>query len=77
MSLETLKKSRSAHLGVVAKEHKKYATWESYDPSKLDIDSILQKIAKLEQRKADMEDCQAKMNELVNVEELEDEDAAS
>ena len=63
MSLESLKKSRSSHLGIVTRERNKYSSIESSDPSTFSIRKLRDAIKKVEAKNRELQQVQAQILE--------------
>ena len=61
MSMETSKKSRAAHLGIVTREKNKHLLMVSQDPSKFDTRKFNDRIKRMEEKQKEYDDIQAQI----------------
>ena len=61
MALATLKKSRSAHLGVITKTWNKHQPMTALDPAKLDIWLLQDKVKQMQAKQVEFDDLQAQI----------------
>ena len=75
MSLESLKRSRSSHLGIVTKEKNKYSSMESQDPSTFNVRKLKEAIKRVERKLEELHHTQQLIMECG--EEIDEEEEAT
>ena len=71
MSLESLKRSRAAHLGIITKDKNKYTAMETMDPDSFNVRKLQEAIKRVEHK---LEELQQTQGHIMEHEEVNTDD---